>query len=254
MNTTRPDILCLIFARGGSKGIPRKNIRLLAGKPLIAYSIECARRSELICRTVVSTDDEEIAAIARQYGAEVPFLRPKELAEDLTPDLPVFQHALHGLKENEGYTPDLVVYLRPTGPVRNPVTVDAAIRLIQHHPEADSLRSVSRPSQTPYKMWRINAEGYLERLLSVEGIKEPYNMPRQMLPEIFWQNGYVDLLRPSVILEKGVMLGDSILPFVIDEEYIDIDYEEDFQKAEKLLLSLRQGVLPSFSSVRRYPG
>ena len=255
MDTTRKElseVLCLILARGGSKGIPRKNIRILAGEPLVAYSIECARRSELIRRVIVSTDDEEIAEIARRCGAEVPFRRPKELAQDLTPDFPVFQHALRWLKENEGYTPELIVDLRPTGPIRRPSTVDAAIRLLLCHPEADSLRSVMRPSQTPYKMWRITAEGYMEQLLHVEGLEEPYNMPRQILPEIFWQNGYIDIVRPTVILERGLMSGKKMLPFVIEEPYIEIDYEEDFEKAEKLIASLRKGETTPLNTAQRY--
>ena len=249
-----PEILCLILARGGSKGIPRKNIRILAGKPLIVYSIECAKESKLIRRVIVSTDDEEIAAVAKQFGAEVPFMRPRELARDLTPDLPVFQHALTWLKEKEGYSPDLVVDLRPTGPIRKVSTIDSAIRLMMEHPEADCLRSVTRPSQTPYKMWRIGPEGYLEQLLRVEGLEEPYNMPRQVLPDIVWQNGYIDIVRPRVVLGEGLMSGKKIFPFVVEENYIEIDYEENFQKAERLIESLRRGeVVPAQNAERRYP-
>lgn len=235
----RPKVLCLIPARGGSKGIPRKNIRNLAGKPLIAYSIECAKQSQLIQRVIVSTDDEEIAKIAIRYGAEVPFMRPRELAQDLTPDSPVFQHVLSELKGKEEYEPDLVVNLRPTCPIRRVETIDAAIGELMRHPEADSLRSVSRPLQTPYKMWRIQ-DSYLKPLMTIKGMKEPYNMPRQILPEIFWQNGYIDVIRPPII-QKGMMSGRTILPFVIrDEEWVDIDYEEDLQKAEEIL-KRRQG-------------
>ena len=252
-NTMPAEILCLILARGGSKGIPRKNIRILAGKPLIAYSIACAKESKLIRRVIVSTDDEEIAGIAKQFGAEVPFMRPKELARDLTPDLPVFQHALKWLKEKEGYVPDWVVDLRPTGPIRKVSTVDSAIRLMLSRPEADSLRSVTRPSQTPYKMWRIGPEGYLEQLLRVEGLEEPYNMPRQILPDVVWQNGYIDIVRPRIV-EEGLMSGKKILPFVVEENYIEIDYEENFQEAEKLIESLRRGdPLSVTPAERRYP-
>ena len=248
------EILCLILARGGSKGIPRKNIRLLAGKPLIAYSIECALQSTLIQRVIVSTEDEEIAAISRQYGAEVPFMRPAELAQDLTPDLPVFQHALRWLKEHEGYSPELIVDLRPTGPLRRLETIDAVIHLMLRHPEADSLRSVIWPSQTPYKMWRIGRDGYLEQLLNVKGLEEPYNMPRQILPEIYWQNGYIDIVRPGVILDQNLMSGRKILPFVVEEEYIEIDYEDSFLKAEERIVSMKQGTpTPLPSGVRRHP-
>ena len=233
--------MALIPARGGSVGIPRKNIRVVAGKPLIAYTIADALASKRIRRTVVTTDDEEIAAIARRYGAEVPFMRPKELAQNLSPDIFSFQHALRWLKENEGYEPEIIVNLRPTCPIRTVETIDSAIEALIEHPQADSLRSVSWPLQTPYKMWKVQ-NGYLKPLLTLKGAKEPYNLPRQILPEIFWQNGYIDIVRPRVV-QKGFMSGRRILPFVIrNEEWVEIDYEEDLQRAEEILAKRRQGV------------
>src|SRR5512144_1887099 len=121
---TMTEILALIPARGGSKGIPRKNIRSFAGHPLIAYSIAAGLRSSMVNRVIVSTDDEEIAAVACQYGAEVPFLRPAEYAQDQTLDLPVFQHVIDWFAEHENYRPDVVVQLRPTSPIRPPALVD----------------------------------------------------------------------------------------------------------------------------------
>ena len=115
------DVLALIPARGGSKAVPRKNLQVLFGKPLIAHSIAHAQRAGRVTRVIVSTDDEEIAATARTYGAEVPFMRPPELAEDATPDLPVFQHALEWLRQTEGFSPCAVVHLRPTYPIRRPL-------------------------------------------------------------------------------------------------------------------------------------
>ena len=250
----RMEILALIPARGGSVGIPRKNIRLLAGKPLIAYSIEDAQASRLITRTIVSTDDDEIAEVARNCGAEVPFKRPKELAQNLSPDIPTFQHALRWLKEKERYEPEVVVNLRATCPIRRVQTIDAAIRELLAHPQADSLRAVSRPLQSPYKMWRIE-KGYLEPLLRLKGMREPYNMPRQILPEIFWQNGYIDIVRSKTV-QKGMMNGRTILPFIIrDEEWVEIDYEEDLQKAEEILKRRRQGLesLSAVGNVERHP-
>ena len=114
----KPEVLAIIPARGGSKGIPRKNINLFANFPLISYSIVAALQAESVTRVIVSTDDEEIAAVSRQWGAETPFIRPAELAQDHTTDLPVFQHALQWLKEHEGYPPDLVIHRRPTSPLR----------------------------------------------------------------------------------------------------------------------------------------
>ena len=148
-------VLALIPARGGSKGIPGKNIRLLAGKPLIAHSIEQAKASKYVDRVIISTDDEKITQVAREFGAEVPFMRPAEIAQDLTPDFPAFEHCLDWLKEYEGYEPDIVVHLRPTGPLRTSKQIDDGIELLAKYPEADSVRSVNEPPKSPYKMWVI---------------------------------------------------------------------------------------------------
>ena len=242
------EVLVLIPARGGSKALPRKNVRLLAGKPLIAHSIGHALAAETVTRTVVSTDDSEIAEVSRAAGAEVPFTRPAELAADDSPDLDVFRHALEWLDAHEGYRPELVVHLRPTHPIRRPERVDAAVRAIAADPSADSLRSVAWPEQTPYKMWRVEG-GYLTPLLRVEGVRDAHSIPRQQLPEVWWQNGYVDVIRPRTILELGSMSGERILPFVIDEPTVDIDYEDALVRAEELLREA-----PGRSSVPRHPG
>jgi N-acylneuraminate cytidylyltransferase len=234
---TGREILALVPARGGSKGIPRKNVIPVGGKPLIAHSIEQALKSRLVTRTIVSTDDVEIANVSRDYGAEVPFLRPAEYAQDLSLDFDVFRHALQWLADHEGYRPELVVHLRPTGPVRRVERIDQAIALMLEHPEADALRSVSAPIQTPYKMWRMEA-GYLHPLLTAEGVTEPYNMPRQSLPEVWWQNGYVDIIRPRTILELGLMCGRTVLPFIVDEPILEIDYEENVPVVEEALARL----------------
>ncbi|HEX9892352.1 MAG TPA: acylneuraminate cytidylyltransferase family protein, partial [Gemmatimonadales bacterium] len=135
-------VLAIVPARAGSKSIPRKNIQLFAGHPLLAYSIAAGLQARQVARVLVSTDDEEIAERARDYGAEVPFLRPAQFAQDGTPDLPVFQHALGWLSEHEGYRPEIVVQLRPTSPVRPPDCVDRAVELLTAAPEADSVRAV----------------------------------------------------------------------------------------------------------------
>ncbi len=232
----KPEVLAVIPARGGSKGIPHKNIRDFAGYPLIAYSIAAATHSDFVTRTVVSTDDPEIAAVAQKYGAETPFMRPAELAADDTLDLPVFEHALTWLAENENYHPDLVVQLRPTSPVRPVNLIDRAINLLLGHPEADSVRGVVPAGQNPHKMWRVGKDGQLQPLLTVEGLAEPYNAPRQMLPPVFWQTGHIDVIRPNVILEKGSMSGDLILPVFIDPEFtIDIDNLRDWARYEWLV-------------------
>jgi len=233
----KPEVLAIIPARGGSKGIPHKNIRLFAGHPLIAYSIMAARQAETVTRVIVSTDDPQIAEVARKYGAEVPFMRPDELAQDNTLDLPVFQHALAWLIANEAYSPEVVVQLRPTSPVRPVGLVDEAVRLLLTNPEADSVRGVVPAGQNPHKMWRIDPKsGQMRNLLQVPGLAEPYNAPRQALPPVFWQTGHIDAIRPSTILEKESMSGEIILPVKIDPRYtVDIDGPSDWQRAEWLV-------------------
>ncbi len=234
------EVLALIPARGGSKSIPRKNIRPFAGHPLIAYSIAAGLQAERVTRLIVSTDDEEIAAIARQYGAETPFLRPAEYSQDHTADLPVFQHALHWLAEQQNYHPEIVVQLRPTSPLRRVAHIDQAVTSLMEHPEADAIRTVCIPFQNPFKMWRIETDGFMRPLIESiapgQKIREPYNMPRQVLPEVYWQTGYVDAAWTATLLEKQSMTGDKILPLVIDpEDWIDIDSPDDWRRAERLL-------------------
>jgi len=168
------EILALIPARGGSKGIPRKNIRDFAGYPLIAWSIAAGLQADMVTRVIVSTDDEGIAAVACEFGAETPFLRPAELAQDNTTDLPVFEQALQWLKENEDYQPDMVVQLRPTSPIRPRDLVDNAIRILLEHEDADCVRGVVSAGQNPHKMWRLpeGKNGPMKNLLDVEGIAE----------------------------------------------------------------------------------
>ncbi|RJP55412.1 MAG: acylneuraminate cytidylyltransferase [Anaerolineaceae bacterium] len=231
------NILALIPARGGSKGIPRKNIRSFAGYPLIAWSIAAAKQSELVTRVIVSTDDEEIASVAREWGAEAPFLRPAELAQDATTDLPVFEHALKWLEEVEAYRPDIVAQLRPTSPIRPKTMVDDAIRILLNHKDADCARGVVPAGQNPFKMWRFNGEDKpLKQLLEVEGIPEPYNAPRQILPSVYWQTGHIDAIRIATILNKRSLTGDVIYPLVVDPKYtVDIDTLADWVKYEAVI-------------------
>lgn len=233
----RPEVLAIVQARGGSKGIPRKNIKRFAGIPLVAYSIAAGLQAQSVTRTILSTDDEEIAAVGRQWGAETPFIRPAELAQDNTTDLPVFQHALRWLEENEGYKPDAVIQLRPTSPVRPRGCVDEGVKLLLEHPEADSVRGVVPAGQNPHKMWRIDpVSGQMKNLLDVPGIAEPYNSPRQILPPVFWQTGHIDVIRPHIITEQNTMSGKVILPLMIDPRYtVDIDGPSDWARAEWLV-------------------
>jgi N-acylneuraminate cytidylyltransferase len=235
----KPEVLAIIPARGGSKGIPRKNIRDFAGYPLITYSIAAGLQAEMVTRVIVSTDDEEIAAVAREYGAETPFYRPAELAQDNSTDLPLFEHALQWLKENENYHPDIVVQLRPTSPIRPPELVDDAIDQLIYNPDADCVRGVVIAGQNPHKMWRIDEiTKRMTPLLTVEGIKEPYNAPRQILPSVYWQTGHIDAIRTSTILKKHSLTGDIILPLIIDSNYtVDIDNLSDWHRYENMVYS-----------------
>jgi len=231
------DVLAIIPARGGSKGIPRKNILDFAGYPLIAYSIIAGLQSNLVTRTVVSTDDEEIAQVAKSWGADVPFLRPSELAEDNTLDYPVIRHCLNWLHEHEGYQPAVVVQLRPTSPIRPLGCVDAAVQSLLENPGADCVRGVVPSGQNPFKMWTIDAQsGVMKPLLSLEGVQEPYNAPRQALPKVYWQTGHIDAIRTETILDKLSLTGDVILPLMIDPKYtVDIDLPSDWKTSERLI-------------------
>ena len=231
------EVLALIPARGGSKSIPRKNVHPFAGRPLIAYSIAAALEAESVTRVVVSTDNAEIANVSKRYGAEVPFLRPAEHAQDETPDLPVFQHALTWLADHENYRPDIVVQLRPTSPLRRLQHIDQAVFRLRERPDASAVRTVCVPFQNPFKMWTLAKDGVMQPLLQTD-YQEPYNMPRQALPEVYWQTGYVDAVWTDTLLTRGSMTGDRILPLVIDaSDWIDIDTPDDWRRAERLLES-----------------
>lgn len=250
------NVVALIPARGGSKGIPHKNIKLFAGYPLIAYSIAAAKESEYVSRILVSTDDPEIAAVARDWGAETPFLRPAEISGDTTLDLPVFQHAVRWLAENEGYRPDIVIQLRPTSPFRTPGLVDEAIRLLLDHPEADSVRGVVPSGENPFKMWRIDEKtGQMHGLIPVEGLAEPYNSPRQALPKTYWQTGHIDAIRPERTFMAGEsMSGKVILPLFLDPAIkVDIDNPSDWEKYEAVLRSGKIRVVTPGAAKRALP-
>jgi CMP-N,N'-diacetyllegionaminic acid synthase len=230
------NILSIIPARGGSKGLPGKNIRPMCGHPLIAYSILAAQSARLINRVVVSTDDPNIANVAKQYGAEVPVMRPAEYAEDKSNDYDVFSHMLNWLKVNENYTPDYVVQFRPTSPIRQIDHINDAIdKLISS--SCDSLRIVTEAPITPYKMWNVSSfEEPMVPLIQQDHIYEPYNQARQSLPKVYWQTGYLDVIKWKTIMLHNSMSGKSILPFFVDQKYaIDIDNIDDFEAAERYM-------------------
>ena len=214
--------------------MPRKNLCPLVGKPLIAYSILSAQQTRSLHRFIVSTDDLEISSVAQQYGAEVPFLRPVELAQDDTPDLPVFQHAIDWLWEHERYRPDVIVHLRPTQPLRQAEDIDEVVRLLTES-GADSVKSVRPVKEHPHKMWHIE-EGLLLPYLRTEfRLRVGPDYPRQILDTIYVSTGVVDALWRRVI-DEGSTTGNNIVPYITDPiKSLDLNTPDDFIVAEAIM-------------------
>lgn len=202
---------------------------------MVAHSIDHALRTRLITRVILTTDDREIADAGLNAGAEVPFLRPAEFAQDRSTDYDFVRHALEWLRDNEDYVPELVVQLRPTTPVRDIQMIDRAISALASEPEADSLRAVVSACFSPFKMWLLDEGGFLLPLLPLSGVAEPYNQPRQLLPYVYQQDGLLDITRPRTIFEQASITGEKILPFFLDRESIDIDYESELLEADQIM-------------------
>lgn len=226
-----PTIVTLILARGGSKGVPRKNIKLLAGKPLIAYSILPSLQSKLIDYTFVSTEDEEIARISRNLGAEI-IPQPQELAQDDVPDLPVLQFAVNHLEQVRNIHPDIIVFLRPTQPLRTVEDIDRAIKKMLET-GAGSVHSVHLVKEHPFWMNQIEGEDILK-----EFIPGGWNyQQRQTLPKVYKSNGLVDVMKRDLIMKENKKRCSKDQRAVITEAErgVDIDAEIDFLLAEKIL-------------------
>ena len=223
-------IITIIPARGGSKTLPKKNILLLKGKPLLCHSIDYSLKSRLVTSTVVSTDMEEIANIAKDSGASVPFLRPEEFARDDTRDYPVVRHALDFF-ESQGEIFDFYILLRPTSPLRPPGLIEKAFEIFKNNNEASSVRSMARIKEHPYRAWKQDKDGSVSGFIETE--IEPYNIPRQELPELFFQTGDIEVIRRETII-NGSISGESVYPLIINhEDMIDIDNKSDLERAEK---------------------
>jgi len=224
-------ILCIIPARSGSKGIKNKNIMDFNGKPLLAWSIEQAQKCNYEMKIIVSTDSQEYANIAIKYGAEVPFLRPYEISNDFSTDFEFINHCVDWLKTNENYTCDIILQLRPTSPTRKIEDLNKALELfIKNREKFDSLRSVIPFEKSPFKMYSINNDELKPLFNEVNNIKEPYNQSRQILPQCYLHNGYIDILNTS-ILNENTISGKNILPFIMEEtNNIDIDHISDLKK------------------------
>jgi N-acylneuraminate cytidylyltransferase len=235
-------ILGLITARGGSKGIPGKNIKLLGGKPLIAYTIEAAQQSGVFDRLILSSDDPRIIEIARAYGCEVPFVRPAELAADSTPHLPVVQHAVEWLKAHENYQPDYVMILQPTSPLRQPFHIQAAAGLLQKS-GADSVVSVSKIPEHYHPRWQLtfHGEGKLA-IFTGEPFAEIVRR-RQDLPPTYTRNGAIYLFKTVLLFDpvEPNFYGAHVVGYPMDEKYsVSIDGEEDWERAERLVEALHE--------------
>tara|TARA_B100002052_G_C15727645_1_gene527131 strand:- start:21 stop:725 length:705 start_codon:yes stop_codon:yes gene_type:complete len=225
-------IVSVIPARGGSKSIPQKNIRLLNGIPLVAYSIKYSISCPIINNTVVSTDSIEIANISKKYGAEIPFIRPPELALDDTTDYPVMHHALETLEKLYGEKIKAIVLLRPTSPLRPNGLIEKGFEIIKSLPDVTSVRSVALSKEHPYRQWQLN-DNYIYGY--EDGVNEPYNIPRQKLPKIYFQTGDIEIILRKTLL-NGSVSGNKIAPLIIDHDQIlDIDNKVDLQIAESKL-------------------
>lgn len=222
-------VVAVIAARGGSKGLPRKNVRMLAGKPLIAYSVEAAKLSPYVDRVIVTTDDAEIAEVARKFGAETPFMRPPELAQDLTPTEPVLAHAVEWLEREEGYRVDIVVFLQPTDIFRKRSMIDSVVKHLLDDPKLESA-FVAYPTHKNF--WRKGPEGGFVRLAGdlVYG-------PRQTREPLYREDTGIACATRATLIKQGKRLGERvvIVPNADEASSIDIHTEFDFFLAEKVL-------------------
>jgi CMP-N-acetylneuraminic acid synthetase len=222
-------IIAIIPARAGSTSIKNKNLIKIKNKPLISFSIAAAKKSKLINRVIVTTDSKNIKKVAIKNGAEVPFLRPKKISGFLSRDIEYLKHCIKLLKK-EKYTPDLIILLRPTTPFREIKIIDEAIQLMIKN-KADSLRSVSVAKETPFKMWRKKGK-LITPIFGMKNINKT-NYPRQKLEKFYWQNGYIDIIKPETIKKYGNELGKKIIFYEIKTNIFEIDYKYQLKFANK---------------------
>jgi CMP-N,N'-diacetyllegionaminic acid synthase len=227
------NVLTLITARGGSKSVPKKNVRVVAGKPLIAWTIEAAISCSNLDRVIVSTDDEEIAQTARDWGAEVPFMRPTELAQDDSPHIPVVTHAVEWMESHEGFKCDYVLLLQPTSPLRTSEDIDASIQLALEN-DADSVVSVCEAPYHPYLAKNI-VDGRLENIITPP---DGY-LARQVLPRSYVNNGAIYLVRRDYFMKSQTLFSDHSYAYVMPQDRsLDIDTPWDLHLAELILKDL----------------
>ena len=236
--TSLHPMLCVIPARGGSKGLPGKNTKPLAGLPLVAHSIRCAALTQVIDQCVVSTDSEEIAGVARAYGGDTPFLRPAELATDTAPMLAVLQHAIGTMEALEGRRFESLLLLDPTSPGRLPSDIASAAAVLEADPLADGVVAVSRPEFNPFWHCVVERDGYMASL--IEGASK--YVRRQDLPDVFRINGILYLWRRDFLLSARTswMEGRLRMLEVPEARAISIDDAEEFARAD---LMVRHGLI-----------
>jgi CMP-N,N'-diacetyllegionaminic acid synthase len=226
-------VYAIIPARSGSKGVPGKNIKLLGGYPLMAYSIAVAKQVKSIDRVIVSTDSQEYANIAKHYGAEVPFLRPADLAKDESGDYDFIHHLLDWMQGNEGYLPEYLVHLRPTTPFREVDYIESAIEFIKKDKKATSLRSLHKMPESAYKTFEIE-NGYMKSVFSGHFDIEASNRPRQMFKTTYDANGYVDIIKTNYVCKHKKLHGNRVIAFITPHAY-EVDTPDDFDYLEYLI-------------------
>jgi CMP-N,N'-diacetyllegionaminic acid synthase len=227
--------VAFIPARQGSKRVPGKNVRALGGHPVIAYSIVPALESGVFESVIVSTDSEEIAAIARHYGADVPFLRPSQFAGDTSPDIEWLEYTLHELKRR-GRTWDCFSLLRPTSPFRTAATIRRAWATFTAQDGVDSLRAIEKCAQHPGKMWIVNGDRMVPLLQGGPADQPWHSTPYQALPPVYEQNASLEIAWTRVVFDRRTIAGDVLVPFVTEGyEGFDINDPHDWMIAERLI-------------------
>lgn len=228
-NINKNEIIAIVPARSGSEGIKDKNIIDVCGFPLIAYSIMAAHMCKEISRVIVSTDSEKYAEIAKEYGAEVPFLRPKKFSGSESQDIEYLTHALHCLGQKENSVPQYIALLRPTTPIRSVEMIYWAIASIKENESASALVSVHYATECPYKWMKEDKDGYLKS--PFQGMRpDDVNLPRQSFERLLIPDGYVDILKTITILEEKRVYGERALPFLVHHDVIDIDSKKDLER------------------------
>ena len=236
--------VAFVPARQGSKRVPGKNVRLLGGHPVIAYTIVPALESGVFDAVIVSTDSEEIAAVARHYGAEVPFLRPAQFAGDTSPDIEWLEYTLKEL-QRRGRTWDCFSLLRPTSPFRTAATIRRAWSRFIAQPGVDSLRAVEKCSQHPGKMWIVEGDRMSPLLPSTPGTQPSHSTPYQALPPVYVQNASLEIAWTRVVFEGRTIAGNVLMPFLTEGyEGFDINDPHDWMIAERLIADGEVGLPP----------